>query len=139
MRGFLILVVMLAAIFFGIGEWKGWMVGVPGQIPLMVYKSEATASAMRRTVNRQDLPFSIKGTVKSGTVKVEAYYGIPDSFQSGKKGKPEKIIFEEVFSQGQSIDLSETLKNGQGEYRLRIIFDNATGIFNVKLPKGTEL
>ena len=139
MRGFLVLVFMVAAIFFGVGEWKGWMVGIPGQMPLMVYKSEATASAMRRTVNRQDLPFSIKGTVKSGTVKVEGYYGVPTSFQAGKKGKPEKMVFEEVFSKGQVIDISETLKNGQGEYRLRIIFDNATGVFSVKLPKGIEL
>jgi hypothetical protein len=139
MRGFLVLVGVLAAVFFGVGEYKGWMFGVPGQIPMMVYKSEATAGAKRVTVNRADLPFSIKGNVKSGTVKVEGYYGVPDSFQSGKKGKAEKMVFEETFSKGQTIDISETLKNGQGEYRLRIIFDNATGIFNVKLPKGTEL
>ncbi len=139
MRGFLVLVVVLAAFFFGIGEYKGWMVGIPGQMPLMVYKSEATATATRRTVNRQDLPFSINGVVKSGTVKVEGYYGVPKSFQSGKAGKAEKMVFEKEFQKGERINLSETLKNGQGEYRIIVKFDNATGVFKVTLPKGIDL
>jgi hypothetical protein len=139
MRGFLVLVVVLVAFFFGIGEWKGWMVGIPGQIPVMVYKSEASTSSIRRTVNRQDLPFSVQGTVKNGSVRVEGYFMIPKSFQSGKAGKPEKLVFEKNFNKGERIDLSESLKHGQGEYRIVIKFDNATGMFKVKLPKGIEL
>jgi hypothetical protein len=139
MRGFLVLVVVLAGFFFGIGEWKGWMVGIPGQLPLMVYKSEATASAVRRTVNRQDMPFSLQGTVKNGTVRVEGYFMVPKSFQSGKSGKPEKMVFEKDFGKGETISLNETLKNGQGEYRIVIKFNNTSGIFKVGLPKGIEL
>jgi hypothetical protein len=139
MRGFLVLVVVLAGFFFGIGEWKGWMVGIPGQLPLMVYKSEATASAVRRTVNRQDMPFSLQGTVKSGTVRVEGYFMVPKSFQAGKSGKAEKMVFEKDFGKGETISLNETLKNGQGEYRIVIKFDNTSGIFKVGLPKGIDL
>lgn len=139
MRGFLVLVVVLATFFFGIGEYKGWMVGIPGQIPLMVYKSEATASAVRRTTNRQDMPFSLQGKVKNGTVRVEGYFKVPQSFQAGKAAKPEKLVFEKEFSTGETISLNETLKNGQGEYRIVIKFNNTSGIFKVGLPKGIDL
>jgi hypothetical protein len=139
MRGFLVFVVFLAAIFFGVGEFKGWTVGIPSQTPLMVYKSDSWLGATRRTVNRQDFPFTVSGKVSAGKVRVEGYYEVPDSFQSGKKGKPEKLVFEEEFSKGQTINISETLKNGQGQYRLKILFEGATGVFGVKVPKGIEL
>jgi hypothetical protein len=139
MRGFLMFVVFLAAVFFGVGEFKGWTVGIPAQTPLMVYKSESWLGATRRTANRQDFPFTVSGKVSSGKVRVEGYYELPTSFQSGKTGKPEKLVFEEEFSKGQTINISETLKNGQGQYRLKILFQDATGIFKVKVPKGIEL
>jgi hypothetical protein len=139
MRGFLVFIVFLAAIFFGVGEFKGWTVGIPSQTPIMVYKSEGSVGATGRTVNRQDFPFTVSGKVSAGKVRVEGYYELPDSFQSGKKGKPEKLVFEEEFSKGQSINISETLKNGQGQYRLKILFEGATGVFRVKVPKGIEL
>jgi hypothetical protein len=139
MRGFLMFVVFLAAVFFGVGEFKGWTVGIPSQTPLMVYKSDSWLGATRRTVNRQDFPFTISGKVNAGKVRVEGYYELPTSFQSGKAGKPEKLVFEEEFGKGQTISISETLKNGQGQYRLRILFEEATGVFRVKVPKGIEL
>ncbi len=139
MKGFLGFIVFLAAIFFGVGEFKGWTVGIPSQTPLLIYKSDGWLGATRRTVNRQDFPFSVSGKVNSGKVRVEGYYELPTSFQSGKTGKPEKLVFEEEFTQGQSINISETLKNGQGQYRLKILFENATGMFRVNVPKGIEL
>jgi hypothetical protein len=139
MKGFLGFIVFLAAVFFGVGEFKGWTLGVPSQTPLLIYKSDSWLGATRRTVNRQDFPFSVSGKVSSGKVRVEGYYELPTSFQSGKAGKPEKLVFEQEFSQGQSINISETLKNGQGQYRLKILFENATGMFRVKVPKGIEL
>jgi hypothetical protein len=139
MKGFLGFIVFLAAVFFGVGEFKGWTVGIPSQTPLLIYKSDSWLGATRRTVNRQDFPFTVSGKVSSGTVKVEGYYELPESFQSGKKGKPEKLVFEEEFTKGQSINISETLKNGQGQYRIRVIFQDATGMFRVKVPNGIEL
>jgi hypothetical protein len=139
MRGFLIFVVFLAAVFFGVGEFKGWTLGIPSQTPLMVYKSDSWLGAIRRTANRQDFPFTVSGKVNAGKVRIEGYYELPTSFQTGKAGKPEKLVFEEEFSKGQTINISETLKNGQGQYRLKILFENATGVFRVKVPKGIEL
>jgi hypothetical protein len=139
MKGFLGFIVFLAAVFFGVGEFKGWTLGIPAQTPLLIYKSDSWLGATRRTVNRQDFPFSVSGKVSSGKVRVEGYYEVPESFQSGKAGKPEKLVFEEEFTQGQSINISETLKNGQGQYRLKILFENATGMFRVNVPKGIEL
>jgi hypothetical protein len=139
MRGLLMFVVFLAAVFFGVGEFKGWTVGIPAQTPLMVYKSDSWLGATRRTVNRQDFPFTVSGKVNAGKVRVEGYFEVPTSFQSGKAGKPEKLVFEEEFSKGQTISIIETLKNGQGQYRLKILFQDATGVFRVKVPKGIEL
>jgi hypothetical protein len=139
MRGLLMFVVFLAAVFFSVGEFKGWTVGIPAQTPLMVYKSDSWLGATRRTVNRQDFPFTVSGKVNAGKVRVEGYFEVPTSFQSGKAGKPEKLVFEEEFSKGQTISISETLKNGQGQYRLKILFQDATGVFRVKVPKGIEL
>lgn len=139
MRGFLIFVVFMAAVFFGVGEFKGWTLGIPAQTPLLIYKSDSWLGATRRTVNRQDFPFSISGKVSSGKVKVEGYYELPASFQSGKAGKPEKLVFEKEFTQGQTINISETLKNGGGQYRIKVLFEKATGVFRVNVPKGIEL
>lgn len=139
MKGFLGFIVFLAAVFFGVGEFKGWTLGIPSQTPLLIYKSDSWLGATRRTVNRQDFPFTVSGKVSSGKVRVEGYYELPTSFQSGKAGKPEKLVFEEEFTQGQSINISETLKNGRGQYRLKIMFENATGMFRVKVPNGIEL
>jgi hypothetical protein len=139
MRGFLGFIVFLAAIFFGVGEFKGWTVGIPSQTPLLIYKSDSWLGATRSTTNRQDFPFSVSGKVSSGKVRVEGYYELPTSFQSGKAGKPEKLVFEKEFTQGETINISETLKNGQGKYRIKVLFEKATGIFRVKVPKGIEL
>jgi hypothetical protein len=139
MRGFLMFVVFLGAVFFGVGEFKGWTLGIPSQTPIMAYKSEGSVGATRRTVNRQDFPFTVSGKVNAGKVRVEGYFEVPTSFQTGKAGKPEKLVFEEEFSKGQTINVSETLKNGQGQYRLKILFEDATGVFRVKVPKGIEL
>jgi hypothetical protein len=138
-RGFLMFAVFLGAVFFGVGEFRGWTVGIPSQTPILAYKSEGSVGATRRTVNRQDFPFTVSGKVNAGKVRVEGYFEVPTSFQSGKAGKPEKLVFEEEFSKGQSINISETLKNGQGQYRLKILFQDATGVFRVKVPKGIEL
>jgi hypothetical protein len=139
MRGFLVFVIFLAAIFFGVGQFKGWTVGIPSQTPLLIYKSNSWLGTTRRTVNRQDFPFTVSGKVSEGKVRVEGYYELLESFQTNKGGKPEKLVFEKEFSKGQTINISETLKNGGGQYRLKILFEGATGIFKVKVPKGIEL
>ncbi|MGL4608469.1 MAG: hypothetical protein ACRCYY_02120 [Trueperaceae bacterium] len=139
MRGFLFFVIFLVAVFFGVGELRGWTVGIPSQMPLLIYKSDSWLGATRRTVNRQDFPFTVSGKVNAGKVRVEGYYELSASFQSGKAGKPEKLVFEQEFNAGETINIHETLKKGQGQYRIRILFEKATGVFRVNVPKGIDL
>lgn len=139
MRDFIVFVLLVAAVFFGIGEWQGWHLGIAGQTPILVYKRDATAVASRRTVTRSDFPFSVSGTVRRGTVRVQGYFEQPQSFQTGQAGRPERLVFEQTFRQGEHIALSETLRQGQGIYRIRLVFEDATGIFRLRVPSGAEL
>lgn len=139
MRDFIIFVLLAAAVFFGVGEWQGWYIGIAGQTPIFVYKRDATAVTSRRTVSRTDFPFTVTGTVRNGTVRVEGYFEQPQSFQTGRGGQPERLVFEQEFSQGQRINISEIMSRGQGIYRVRLVFDNATGTFQIRIPNGAEL
>lgn len=139
MRDFIVFVLIAAAVFFGFGEWQGWYIGIAGQTPIFVYKRDYTATVSRRTVSRTDFPFSVTGTVRHGTVRVQGYYEQPQSFQTGRAGQPERLVFEQEFSQGQRINISEIMNRGQGIYRVRLVFDNATGTFRIRVPNGAEL
>lgn len=129
----------MAALFFGVGEFQGWTVGLPSQLPVMVYKSDGTATAKRRLTTAKELPFEMTGEVKNGSVTVRAFHQTAGSYQAGKQAGKERTIFEETFLEGQNINLNEVFKNGNGNYRIDFFFDEATGIFNVKMPKGSEL
>ncbi len=139
MRDFLIFVVVVVAIFFGIGEWQGWLLGVPGQTPVFVYKKDAVSVATRRTINRNDLPFEVEGRVNRGKVTVEGYYEQGASFQTGAAGRPEQLVFKEAYTEGQRIDLEEVMRQGTGTYRVRLVFEDATGLFRVRVPRSSEL
>lgn len=139
MRDFIIFVIFVVAVFFGIGEWQGWFLGIPGQTPVYVYKRDFVANATRRTINREELPLSVSGKVRRGTVTVRATFRKPDSFQAGTRGSEEKEVFEQEFRAGQIINLSELIDEGVGVYRVQLIFNDATGLFKVKLPSASEL
>lgn len=139
MRDFLVFVAILAAIFFGIGEWQGWYLGVPGQTPVFVYKKDAAAFATRRTLTRNDLPYRVSGDLRRGRVTVEGYYQQAASFQTGAAASPEQLVFRETFTAGQAVDLAGQMRRGTGVYRLRLVFEDATGLFRVELPKSSEL
>ena len=139
MRGLLGFLIFLVIIFFVIGEWQGWYLGVAGQVPMLLYKKDTITLATRRTLSTDSLPFTLSGKVRNGTVKIEGYYQQSGSFQTGAKAGNERAIFEAEFSKGQEINLNETLDNGRGNYTIRLIFQNATGVFNLKLPSGSQL
>ncbi len=48
-------------------------------------------------------------------------------------------VFERTFQQGQRIALNELVDEGRGNYRTELLFENATGVFNLKLPNSSEL
>lgn len=139
MRDFLLFLLFLAVIFFAVGEWRGWHVGVPGQTPVMVYKSTSTARATRRTINTDTMPVGVSGTVRNGEVLVRVVYQDTGSFQTNTPGRNPEDVYEEAFRAGQSIRLNEQFDEGRGQYQVVLEFRDATGIFHVDLPTSSEL
>ena len=139
MKELLGFIAVMAGLFFGIGELKGWTLGLPSQMPVMVYKSDGSVLAKRRLTSAKELPFKMTGEVRNGSVTVRAFHGVAGSFQTGQQAGKERAIFEETFSKGQTINLNETFKKGNGNYRIELAFDEATGVFDVTMPKGLEL
>lgn len=139
MRDLLVFILFVLVVFFVVGEWRGWHVGVPAQTPVMVYKSTSTANATRRTINTDQMPVEVSGRVRNGEVRVEVIYTDTGSFQTNTAGSEAESIFEETYRAGQVIRIDEVFEEGRGQYRVIMEFQNVTGIFNVTLPRSTEL
>ena len=140
MRDFIIFLAVCALIFFGVGETRGWHVGVLSQTPIFVYKSTSDAEAVRRLTSVDELPFTLSGELRSGTVVLEAYYERPESFQNPtQRILPERRVFERTFRAGQPIDFTDVLSGGRGVYTLRVIFDDATGRVRLNVPDSSDL
>ncbi len=139
MRDFLVFVLLVLGIFFGVGEWRGWQLGVPGQTPVYVYKADGTAEISRRTINRDTFPLELWGRVRNGDVTVTVTYQDLGSFQEGTRSGPVREIFDETYSFGERIDLNELLDEGFGRYTVRLDFSEATGLFRFRVPGQPEL
>lgn len=139
MRDLLIFVLVVGAVFFGVGEWQGWYLGFPGSTPVLLYKRDAEAVNSLRTVLRNDMPISVSGQVRRGSVQVQISYERPSSFQTGGSGTPERVIFEQTYNAGQTIALSQTFEEGGGIYRLRMTYRGASGLFRFGFPRASEL
>lgn len=139
MRDLLVSCIVLGVLFFGVGEWQGWYLGVPSQTPVYVYKKSRIATATRRTINTDHVPLVVSGDVQQGSVTVAVYYERPFSFQSGRASHPDTKVFERVFSKGQRVALNQVIAQGVGIYRVQLEFEDATGLFRVKLPTAAEL
>jgi hypothetical protein len=139
MRDLLVFCIIVGVLFFGVGEWRGWYLGVPSQTPVYVYKKSHVATATRRTINLDHLPLSVAGDVQQGNVTVAVYYERPFSYQTGQAPRAEAKVFERSFTRGQRISLNQVLAQGQGIYRVQLQFEDATGLFRVDLPTAAEL
>lgn len=126
-------------VFFIVGEFQGWYVGVPPNTPMYLYKADKTVNVVRDTHFMDSLDLNLRGKVNNGNVKVEVFFEIPSSFQAGTAGKSPKLVFSEEFFAGQSINVFDTLKKGKGRYTIRFSYDEATGSFRLKLPPNSEL
>lgn len=139
MRSLLSLVLLLAVVFVVVGEFfGGWYLGIPPHTPIFVYKKTHIAEQSRRTTAQQ-FTFGVEGSLSRGTLIVEAGYEQPASFQTGRPGVPERVVYRAEFAAGQRIAVSETLRHGQGIYRVRLIFDDATGTLRLTLPEAGTL
>lgn len=139
MRDFLLFILFLVAIFFVVGEWRGWNVGVPAQTPVLAYKTTSTARATRRTINTDQMPVEVSGRVRNGEVSLRVVYTDTGSFQTNVGGRDPETVFEETYRVGQVIRIDETFDEGRGNYQVVLDFRNATGIFHVTLPRSSEL
>jgi hypothetical protein len=138
-RDIIVFLLILTGLFFAVGEWRGWYLGVPGQTPVLLYKMDHRARTQVRTVTRSDMPISITGRVQAGTVKVQVFYERPASFQTNAPGLPERKLFETTYARGQHIGLSERFAEGHGIYTIVMTYDDASGTFRFGLPRPSEL
>ena len=139
MRDLLVFCIVLGVVFFGVGEWRGWYLGIASQTPMYVYKKDFTAEATRRTINSDRLPFEVSGSVQQGSVTVAVFYERPFSYQTSAQALPQTKVFEQRFSQGERISLDQVLAEGHGIYSVQLQFEDATGLFRMELPTGAEL
>lgn len=139
MRDIVIFLLILVGIFFAIGEWRGWYLGVPGQTPVVLYKKDHYARTPVRTVVRNDMPISISGQVRQGTVRVQVYYERPASVQTNAPALPERLIFEQTYGRGQRIAIAERFDQGRGIYTVAVTYDDASGTFRFGFPRPSEL
>lgn len=139
MRDIVIFLLILTGIFFAVGEWNGWYLGVPGQTPVLLYKKDHYARTPIRTVARDDMPLAISGQVRAGSVKVQVFYERPASFQTNLQGAPERMIYETTFTRGQRVALDEVFDEGRGIYTIAMTYDGASGTFRFTHPRASEL
>lgn len=139
MRDLLGFILILAVIFFVVGETRGWYLGVPSQTPILVYKKDYSATTTRRTLMRTDMPVRFSGNVNRGTVTVSVTYERPESMQTSREALPARTIFERTFTAGQRALVDELFTNGGGVYRVIVNYQDATGLFRMSLPGGQDL
>jgi hypothetical protein len=138
-RDIVIFLLILVGIYFAVGEWRGWYLGVPGQTPVVLYKKDHYARTPVRTVVRDDMPLSVNGQVRAGSVKVQVFYERPASFQTNAPGLPERMIHESTYTRGQRIALNEVFAEGRGIYTVAMTYEDASGTFRFGFPRPSEL
>lgn len=139
MRDIVIFFLFIAAVFLGVGEWRGWYLGVPGSTPVIVYKMDHRAVTERRTVNRDDMAMAMAGQVRRGSVTVQVTYERPISIQTGAAPLPERVVFEQVYRTGQRVNIDQIFDEGPGVYRLRVTYVDVTGNFTFRFPSASQL
>ena len=139
MRDLIIFLLILAGVFFAIGEWRGWHLGIPNQTPIIAYKTDHVARVPIRTVTRSDMPIEVSGQVRRGSVQVEVLFESPASFQTGAAAVPQRTIFEQTFGRGQRIDLNQVFSEGRGIYTVVVRYHDASGTFRINYPPSSQL
>jgi hypothetical protein len=139
MRDIVIFLLLIVAVFIGIGEWRGWYLGVPGTTPVVLYKMDHRAVTDVRTVTRSDMPIRMEGRVRQGTVTVEVTHERPTSFQTGEAALPERVLYEQTFGTGQRIAINDVFAAGRGIYRVRVTYADVSGTFRFTFPRPSEL
>lgn len=138
MKDNIIGLVVLIGIFFGIGEWQGWNIGMAGHTPVLVYKKDAQVRVIRRVRVDNELPFSFKGTLNNGDLIIKGFYKTPANFEKNTLEGKDKLIFQEEFHKGDKVNIEHILKSGQGIYVIEMDYKEATGFFNLNVAKTRQ-
>ncbi|MDQ3458468.1 MAG: hypothetical protein M3498_04045 [Deinococcota bacterium] len=134
MGGLIRFLVIGAIIFFGVGEWQGWYLGVAPYTPVLVYKKDHVFTYNRQRIADQPFPVDFRGRLRRGRVTVEGYYERPASLQTGQRGTPPRRIFSETFEAGQLVSVVGEMRQGRGIYTVRVSYEDATGLFRLARP-----
>ncbi len=138
MRDNIIGLIVLTGVFFGIGEWRGWNIGLAGQTPIFVYKKVAQSRVVRRVRVEDSLPFHLNGQIKNGDLTVKGFFKTAANFETSAREGKEKLLFKQNFVKGQKIDLEKVLRAGKGIYIIELDFHETTGLFNLKVKKAAK-
>ena len=139
MRDLIIFLLILVGVFFAIGEWRGWHLGIPNQTPIIAYKTDHVARVPIRTVTRSDMPIEVSGPVRRGSVHVQVLFESPTSFQTGAAAVPQRTVFDQVFGSGQRIGLNQVFDEGRGIYTIVMRYQGASGTFRINYPPSSQL
>ena len=139
MRDFLGFLLILAIVFFAVGETRGWYLGVPSQTPILLYKKDHVAETTRRTLMRDDMPVRFRGEVRRGSVAVEVWHQRTSSFQTNQPAGADTRLFEQTYRQGDVIGIDRLFEAGGGVYRIVMRYTDATGLFRLEVPGGQDL
>lgn len=139
MRGLIVWIVILTAVFFVVGETHGWYIGIPSHTPVFVYKMTASGRATRQTFNTDTLPVSLSGKVRHGSVEVKVIFQRPVSIQNNTPAGRDRPLFDHTYQTGETIAIDRAFKGGKGDYTVQLTFDDATGLFRLRLPDTNQL
>ena len=106
---------------------------------MLLYKQDHNVNVVRDVRFEDELPLELSGRVRNGTVRVEAYFEVPSSFQQGTSGTQPRLIFEQDYREGQTLNINEVLDRGRGRYTVRILYREATGLFELDVPGDNSL
>ena len=127
-------IVILLAVFFGVGELHGWQLGILSETPVFVYKATGQSMA-ERFIEKDWLDLTVKGKVRQGTVTLEVTHELPKSFQYPSQPViPLRTVHSQKFQKGEQINFDEHIMEGPGEYQIKLLFQKASGTFRVTLP-----
>ena len=139
MRDIIVFLLILTGIFFAVGEWRGWYLGIPNQTPILVYKNDHVARTPIRTVTRDDMPINVSGQVRRGSVRVQVLFESPASIQTSAAAQPQRGIFDQTFTRGQRLALDEVFHEGRGVYTVVMTYADASGTFRINYPVSSQL
>jgi hypothetical protein len=138
MRDIVIFLLLIVAVFIGIGEWRGWYLGVPGTHARRRVQDGPPRGHRRphRHPLRHADPHG--GSRAPWTVTVEVTHERPASFQTGEARSRSASCTSRPSARARG-SRSDVFEAGRGIYRVRVTYADVSGTFRFTLPAPSEL